>query len=235
MQPPVRLHRARQKIDSLLRTTGRFTVGFCVIKGAVPGDRHHYHWMRPTEPIPVDWSLDAGDILEDLRASLDHAVVATAPPSLAENERRLLAFPIAKDSVVQARWAKSLRPLSQDVQDAIWAAQPFRSTDPATHPLVVLDELVRAHKHREPLVALLVTTGISFNPMRFTGTYTVSARVPPEGLQFAVVHHHGPNADPAPVSPNHHLVLDHPIASQRELGDALRWLADSVEATIRTL
>lgn len=106
--------------------------------------------VRFTDPPPVaEWALAAGDLLNNLRCALDHAVYALAiieagqdPPPQATR----LAFPIADTEKGWRRAARrALGPRSNTAQDAIGSLQPGRW---AGSTLALLRELNNEDKHR---------------------------------------------------------------------------------------
>jgi hypothetical protein len=125
--------------------------------------------IKVKEESPSEWGLIVGDILTNLRAALDHAVVghAAGRQHLTEEEERKLNFPIllnsdqwlgapavhatpttpAKKKVDSAR-KKLVNYLDTAVLDVIEKYQPYQHTPPGEHGLAVLNSLVNQDKHR---------------------------------------------------------------------------------------
>jgi hypothetical protein len=133
--------------------------------------------MQVKEEPPSTWGLIVGDILTNLRASLDHAVYghAAARNRLTEAQEKRLQFPIlcdpdqwlgtpaiaatattpAKDKVDSAH--KKLKPfLDPAVLNVIEQSQPYHHTPPGQDPLAVLNSLVNQDKHRTVRVVTYV-------------------------------------------------------------------------------
>lgn len=117
--------------------------------------------MRLELRAPSEWSLIMGDVLTNLRASLDHAVYghATSRKKLNVKQRGNLYHPIVQ---TRAKWdgtsanpgpGEKLKDLvAPDVLALIERAQPFNDQeDPAGNGLAILSALVNRDKHRAVL------------------------------------------------------------------------------------
>lgn len=104
-----------------------------------------------TPPPMESWGLIAGDILGNLRASLDHALYGhiAARHTLTEAQRQAIQFPIVIDST---KWAAKDKYYSPLVEPKVWAhihsKQPFHDADPKSGGLHILNDLVNRDKHR---------------------------------------------------------------------------------------
>ena len=108
--------------------------------------------VRKVDPPPDWWALVAGDVIQNARAALDHAVWALVVKRKGEtfalaNHRRI-QFPIGDEP---CRFPE--RPLlnlgvKERVVAAIREAQPFNHSTPHTHALWFLRELSNVDKHR---------------------------------------------------------------------------------------
>jgi hypothetical protein len=118
------------------------------------------------EEMPNTWGLMIGDILSNLRATLDHAVYGhaaaradAAGTPLTNRQEKELNFPI---TTVAADWPNHRARLSpfMDAQviGVIENWQPFNQQQVAAdwHPLAVLNSLVNRDKHREVRVVSYV-------------------------------------------------------------------------------
>lgn len=125
--------------------------------------------LRLELKAPTEWSLIIGDILTNLRASLDHAVFghATSRKQLNSKQRKNLYHPMltiqsewlgtpestdATGNVVPAKpgpGAKLKDLVAPDVLAVIEKNQPYNADgDPAWHGLAILSGLVNRDKHR---------------------------------------------------------------------------------------
>ncbi|MFL0288808.1 hypothetical protein ACJH6H_26555 [Mycobacterium sp. SMC-21] len=137
--------------------------------------------LKVKEQTPAEWGLIVGDILTNLRAALDHAVVGHAAKlhTLTEAEERKLNFPILlnKDQwlgspAVQQTATTPAKPKVDSVQKklvnyvdsavlaAIETCQPYHFATPHDHPLAGLNDLVNRDKHREIQVVSYVTKAL---------------------------------------------------------------------------
>lgn len=91
-----------------------------------------------------------GDILFNLRSSLDHLVYALAVLNGATDEQKEASeFPVFSDRVKFADLApKKIGGLTPEAWTAIERAQPYYAPDPDRHPIRLLHDLNRIDKHR---------------------------------------------------------------------------------------
>lgn len=107
----------------------------------------------------AEWGVLLGDVLHQLRATLDHLLygIASARCALSEKEARVLHFPVSKKLAdFNADWRISKGILESLVGPAAFAAlqqaQPYNRTDPGRDPLWRLHKLDIIDKHRSVLV-----------------------------------------------------------------------------------
>jgi hypothetical protein len=151
---------------------------FVVEMDPKPGlpDRQVIRFTRSPE-VPIEWSLQVGEALHDLRSSLDHLAYALAVRNvggpLPDVVARGSEFPIFGDR----QWREAERKakigsIDQAAQAVIKRLQPNeRGKDYAKDPLWRLHELVNFDKHRLLLVAEYVFSGVSLGG---GGNYTWS-------------------------------------------------------------
>lgn len=129
-----------------------------------PGGQGRISLLRRSEP-PIELSLYLGEFLYQLRAALDNAMYAVAiidsgqnPPPNASS----LEWPIC-ESETDWKSAKKRRlgKLSNEIQEALYAIQPFQAEFPAWNCLRILNEMARLDRHRA---------------IHFITTYNVGAR-----------------------------------------------------------
>jgi hypothetical protein len=117
---------------------------------------HTLRWQTLREPPLQRLALVFGDMISNLRTTLDYLVWQLV---LAAGNRpgRRTGFPVvrrAKDWAVQSRTA--LSGVAPQWADEIELRQPFQRPDrPSVHPLAILDHVNNLNKHRFLPVALL--------------------------------------------------------------------------------
>jgi len=110
---------------------------------------HTVRWYALREPPLERFALVFGDMVSNLRTTLDYLVWQLV---LATGKRpgRRTGFPVvrrAKDWEVQSRTA--LRGVERPWVDEIEARQPYHRPDrPSIHPLAILDHVNNMNKHR---------------------------------------------------------------------------------------
>ena len=110
---------------------------------------HTVRWLALREPPVERLGLVFGDMVSNLRATLDYLVWQLVLVSGKRPGRRT-GFPVVrreKDWEVQSRTA--LRGVERRWVDEIEARQPYHRTDrPSVHPLAILDHVNNLNKHR---------------------------------------------------------------------------------------
>lgn len=105
------------------------------------------------ERMPSHWSLLIGDVINNLRAALDHAVWHLAASSLgekvADRKRNEISFPIRLDAAAFDK-DRVLPHLTKTVQSVLHSHQPFvrQPANPKQDPLAALHEAWNVDKHR---------------------------------------------------------------------------------------
>lgn len=117
---------------------------------------HTFRWQVENEPPLEDLALIYGDILGNLRTTLDYLVWQLV---LAAGNKpgRYNAFPVItrrKDWDVQS--VSALKGIDERWVEEIWHLQPFQRFDrPELHPLAILENGNNLNKHRFLPVAVL--------------------------------------------------------------------------------
>jgi hypothetical protein len=136
-------------------------------------------------PVPTDIPLRAGDVIHNLRATLDNLVWEVAPEAVRSDSRlaRSIAFLIRRDQTKFDEAAK--RPLGAgmpaQIMDAIRTCQVFvqpadGGLDPAdANRIALLEDFWNDDKHRVPTAAFGVVEG-SVPAGAFTGTLDALVR-----------------------------------------------------------
>ncbi|CAI8988517.1 hypothetical protein [Pseudomonas chlororaphis] len=147
------------------------------------------------EPPPLDtWGLAIGECVHNLRSALDNLAYALArlecdPPAFPGR----IAFPIFTDKAsYEANGRRYISQLPQASADLVERLQPFqRDGSPefgiaANDPLVLLQWLNNADKHRVPSVVLIAPTELTHNmAVKFYSDEDASANVPPDTTVWA--------------------------------------------------
>lgn len=125
----------------------------------------------PHEDLLHQFGIIVGEIIHNLRSSLDNLVFSLAklkndPPKT----EKTLSFPICVKESDFNRWAKHNRiQLDNKVFNLIKKIQPFNRNNqntegtPETDPLVAIQSLSNSDKHRLPCTALFPPKTIEFN------------------------------------------------------------------------
>jgi hypothetical protein len=153
----LKLDRAERHLDELIETTlafyerspGASEEGPQQADGWIP-----VYWRQPNDP-PIELALICGDVMNNLRAALDHLVYAVASADSGRSQNGT-AFPIYRSNTEYRkprRDGKSprdrrLKGVSEPHRSIIDAAQPYNERDPDTHPLVSLAWFTNTDKHR---------------------------------------------------------------------------------------
>jgi hypothetical protein len=104
------------------------------------------------EPMPVEMSVLAADLMHNTRVALDHVPARLKDHFGGEVGRG--SFPtwqtedLWQQKVVNGGKRSSLLGLDQKAIDLIYAEQPLHRTSPEDDPLVILNKLDNADKHR---------------------------------------------------------------------------------------
>lgn len=161
----------------------------------VQGQRRGKWIVEFTEKADPDWSLMVGDILYNLRATLDHLACALNPSS----QRSHVMFPIVRERIweipyvegerreltdARQKWDSSTRRMDPRAVTVIKRLQPTSDDhEPFFHMLDLLNRLSNKDRHRRLHVH---TSGLT-NPrttfvMRDLTTYSTDSAIPtPEG------------------------------------------------------
>src|SRR5271165_5344323 len=111
-----------------------------------PDSAHHIHKIKFTKRFPASWSVLATEIVEHLRAALDHATFATFRAEhgvLADSNFAVFPFgrtPADVENSVRGR-SKDLR---KEIQSVLVGLEPYKGGNDA---LYALNELSNISKH----------------------------------------------------------------------------------------
>jgi len=115
-------------------------------------------------PVPNEWALITGDILTNLRGSLDHAVFPHIHRMKPDLDRKHIKYPIHDR---KEQWEPKKPWFERAVRDVIGDSQPYRAADHGRHPLRVLRELVNMDKHRDLVIANYAVDDFQVAPQDF--------------------------------------------------------------------
>jgi hypothetical protein len=133
-------------------------------KGVPIGNGHRV--LSRYEPPPPSVSAVAGDVVTNLRSTLDHVVWGLANPKRRGTHTK---FPIHHKNTTDdaRRLARALEGVKKPAVTAIKKMQPYHGPgEPRDRPLAVLNELVNEDKHRN---ILTVRVAVPFS--EFFGPY----------------------------------------------------------------
>jgi hypothetical protein len=116
---------------------------------------------------PPEWVFMIGDIIHNMRVSLDYAAFAIATkckPGMTKREAREVAFPICRtEEDFHGAKRGALKCFSQEAVSVIERLQPYHTTyRNYSNPLLILHRLDKPHKHRNLLAAAPNVTVINF-------------------------------------------------------------------------
>lgn len=138
--------------------------------------------VRKVDRPPESWALVAGDVIQNARAALDHAVWALVVKRKGENfalaNYRQIQFPIGDDPGRFPEQALLNLGLKEQVVAAIRDVQPFNHLKPHIHALWFLRELSNIDKHRMLHLIVLIPEGLRLQtaPPIPNGKLTIETR-----------------------------------------------------------
>jgi hypothetical protein len=130
-----------------------------------------YHKDRP---IPLRFSVLAGEIVHHLRSCLDHIVWIYSSPSYKSEHFRRIEFPIfearPRDKNESTGYERKIKGIANTaVLALIEKLQPYNSPDPIDFPLFILHQMDIIDKHRE--LVLGIATGALELPIEIATRY----------------------------------------------------------------
>jgi hypothetical protein len=143
----LRIKRAAEHLDNLIADFDRFFAenpgGY--ITEPDPNGTHEIHKIKFTKRFPIEWRILATEIIEHLRASLDHATFAAFFLATGRLDSNYAAFPFGKtpsdlDNSVRGR-SKDLRP---EIQTLL---RGFNAYKGGNDLLYTLNDLANDCKH----------------------------------------------------------------------------------------
>ena len=162
-----KLDRAKSQIEALDHQIGDFATDQEPIGVREKFEADQQAWVGTVVTVPEcpsDWGLMIGEIVHNLRGALDHlvwdlAILELGAEPIDANGRPLrIQFPICED---KARWKSSgfdrmIAPLNAVHRALIEGRQPYNGWNgPRKHPLLVLEGVSNADKHRKLRPAVL--------------------------------------------------------------------------------
>jgi hypothetical protein len=121
--------------------------------------------LHSQRDVPLRFSVIAGEIIHDLRSSLDHAawqlVIANGrKPSRQTSFPTFLQKPAA-NTIRANRYAACVEGMSARARAVIEQLQPYRDQSPEDNLLGILTRLWNRDKHRQLNIIAAVVTGVS--------------------------------------------------------------------------
>jgi hypothetical protein len=110
------------------------------------------------DPVPLRFAVLAGEIIHNIRSSLDHLITALIL-SAGETPTTDNSFPICDtaDKYETACNDGRIKGVARPARKVLRSVQPYLSTDPANHPLVILRSLSNIDKHSLLIIAAATT------------------------------------------------------------------------------
>lgn len=111
----------------------------------------HMEWRLTAapDPVPLEFSALLGDVIQNLRASLDYATWAAASPGARKHNAPQVSFPLYKKERDYRDWLKRKSAwFNADTLRVIEAAQLYHAPADQLHPLRILQVLSNTDKHR---------------------------------------------------------------------------------------
>jgi hypothetical protein len=157
----LKLTRADEHLDSLEAEIQRWaaTHPYRIIRERDDESGATVVYAEPTGEPPLKLALILGDVVQNLRACLDHLALALAERNyggpLPEEAQRDSQFPICDTPKQFSRARKRDIPhIAKEAQAIIEKLQPYAENGGGRNPLAILNELSNHDKHRRlPLVA----------------------------------------------------------------------------------
>lgn len=156
-------------------------------EGTISEDRLRFDLvLRLDEAPPLDeWALIAGDVVHNLRSSLDVLVWAHARAGeLSESQQRSICFPVVFE---EAKWAqavtRNLATIDPGLIERVRACQPFAvsHSEGAIDGLATLSELDNQDKHRLALQTVAAPHGASHSfGIEFENEEAAARNQPPD-------------------------------------------------------
>jgi len=109
--------------------------------------------LERASPLPVELSIEFGELLYELRAALDNSLYAVAVITSGESpppQAGRLEWPIRETAKEWGSQAKRYSELPPEIVAALEAIQPYGVTTPGWNCLAILHELARLDRHRSP-------------------------------------------------------------------------------------
>ncbi|MCX6400409.1 MAG: hypothetical protein NTX33_10830 [Propionibacteriales bacterium] len=111
----------------------------------------HMEWRLTAAPdrVPLEFSALLGDVIQNLRASLDYATWAAASPGARKHNAPQVSFPLHKKKQEYLDWLRRKSAwFNADTLRVIEAAQLYHAPADQLHPLRILQVLSNTDKHR---------------------------------------------------------------------------------------
>jgi hypothetical protein len=159
-----KIERAKENIKNLTIEADGFlranADGYGVV-GKLKNEREYVitAFDKGLQPVPLRFSVMAGEILHNLRTSLDHLVCAHVE-ARGGKPTRAHYFPICvgADQFKAAFSGKAVEGVAGRFRAIVESVQPYRKPKPVIEPLTILHELNNTDKHRLLIIAYNVLT-----------------------------------------------------------------------------
>jgi hypothetical protein len=160
-----RISRAQEHLEILQAQISSFfdERPYIHVVEADPNGTHDIHKIRVTKPFPLQWRILATEIIEHLRAALDHVVWVTAYLATANPNVEFATFPFSNNS---ANFENRMKGLCKDVPSEIQALlRTFEPYKGGNDLLYTLNDMCNLSKH-----ALVTLVGCATSGGQIKGT-----------------------------------------------------------------
>jgi hypothetical protein len=143
----LRIARAKEHLDDLETKINNFFAEkpYATVIEPDPDGIHQIHKLRFTERFPFRWRVLATEIVEHLRAALDHATWATAWLKTGDPNIEQTAFPFASTAAqLDNSMRRRSKNLPQEIQAFLRTLNPYEGGNDA---LYTLNNLCNSSKH----------------------------------------------------------------------------------------
>lgn len=113
-----------------------------------------FHCSRP---VPLRFSVIAGEVIHHLRSCLDHVVWQLSDTTYRRDHSGRIEFPVfgkMPKGGELGKYEEKVKGVAKAVRAVIDRLQPYRDSNPLMNPLWIIHQLDRLDKHRELLIVV---------------------------------------------------------------------------------
>ena len=147
--------------------------------------------LHVDRPVPIRFSVLAGEIVHQLRSALDHLAWQLSSDSYRKKRPKVIAFPIFKTDPAKEKkmksYARKVEGMSRTAKALVERLQPYKSSASGGHLLQIIEEMDVVEKHRELIFMTRAFRHIRYPGWRFQrnrgSTIESDAKFPYFGVQ----------------------------------------------------